>query len=132
MIESQTVCLAWLELNKRVLMEKRQGNQIYSGYWALPGGKVESNETCEDALIRECFEELAIEVKHFKHISQYEEKTSTRYLCFQVYEILSYKGIPYGKEGQPLLWVSLKNLVHLKMPPRNYSIISSILSNTLS
>lgn len=50
----------------------KQGNRIcalrrkfgeFAGYYEFPGGKVEIGETAEDAVIRECKEELDVEVR---------------------------------------------------------------------
>ena len=44
--------------NKRILLVKRgQGSFIEIGKWALPGGYLEQDETCEQAIIREVREE---------------------------------------------------------------------------
>ncbi|MBK7988842.1 MAG: NUDIX domain-containing protein [Comamonadaceae bacterium] len=44
------------------LLTSRPGGKVYSGYWEFPGGKVEGGESVEQALCRELFEELGIEV----------------------------------------------------------------------
>lgn len=50
----------------------KQGNRIcalrrkfggYAGYYEFPGGKIEVGETAEDAVIRECKEELDVDVR---------------------------------------------------------------------
>lgn len=43
-----------------VLMAQRPAGKVYSGYWEFPGGKVETDETPSEALVRELHEELGI------------------------------------------------------------------------
>lgn len=46
----------------RVLAQQRAHPAPVAGRWELPGGRVEPGESARDALIRECREELAVEV----------------------------------------------------------------------
>ncbi|MGH8889786.1 MAG: NUDIX domain-containing protein [Acidothermaceae bacterium] len=46
----------------RVLAARRIGPPALAGKWELPGGKVDAGETDEAALVRECREELGIDV----------------------------------------------------------------------
>ena len=45
----------------KVLLLKR-AHEPFNGYWVLPGGHVERNETVEEAAVREMKEELGIDV----------------------------------------------------------------------
>lgn len=45
------------------MITKRLANTFYPGYWELPGGKIEPNETPGAAATREAREELGIEVE---------------------------------------------------------------------
>ena len=45
-----------------VLLGKRMKGKNLKGYWEFPGGKIELNETPEEALFREFQEELGIEI----------------------------------------------------------------------
>lgn len=54
-------CAALVELdqtNSQILLVRVRDNQL----WYLPGGKIELQEAAPEALIRELFEELAIQV----------------------------------------------------------------------
>jgi 8-oxo-dGTP diphosphatase len=49
--------------NGRVLACARADPPEVAGRWEFPGGKVEPGETEAEALVRECVEELGVEVK---------------------------------------------------------------------
>ena len=46
----------------RLLAAQRSEPPALAGFWELPGGKVDAGETDEAALVRECREELGVEV----------------------------------------------------------------------
>lgn len=54
------VALALQEAEGRWLMHLRSEEKEHGGLWEFPGGKVESNETPANALVREIDEELGI------------------------------------------------------------------------
>ena len=56
-----------------VLIALRPPHVVQPGVWEFPGGKVEKNETHENALIRECREEIGIEVVHLEFFHQIQK-----------------------------------------------------------
>lgn len=52
--------------NNKILLVKR-GTVVFKGYWALPGGRVDSGETIEQAVVREVKEETGLDVKIVKN-----------------------------------------------------------------
>ena len=49
--------------NDKFLIAQRNLNKAQGGLWEFPGGKVEKNETHENALIREIKEEFNADIK---------------------------------------------------------------------
>ena len=52
----------------RFLVQQRLPNKSRANLWEFPGGKVESGETDEAALARECVEELAVTLEVGKRL----------------------------------------------------------------
>ncbi|MDP9117245.1 MAG: (deoxy)nucleoside triphosphate pyrophosphohydrolase [Actinomycetota bacterium] len=58
----QTVVGAAIVHLGRVLAARRSAPAELAGEWEFPGGKVEAGESDEDALVRECREEIGVEI----------------------------------------------------------------------
>ena len=54
---------ALIDPDGRILLAQRPQGKAMAGLWEFPGGKIETSETPEAALIRELREELGIAVK---------------------------------------------------------------------
>ena len=48
--------------DNKILIAKRNSNKSQGGLWEFPGGKIETNETIEEAIIREIKEELDMDI----------------------------------------------------------------------
>jgi 8-oxo-dGTP diphosphatase len=56
----KVVAAALIDDDKRVLLAQRPEGKSLAGLWEFPGGKLEEDETPEEALVRELREELGI------------------------------------------------------------------------
>ena len=54
---------AILDRQGRVLAAQRAAPPELAGWWEFPGGKVEPGESDEDGLVRECREELGVDIR---------------------------------------------------------------------
>jgi 8-oxo-dGTP diphosphatase len=65
--------------NQEILIAQRQKAQFMGGFWELPGGKIEANESPEQTISRELKEELGIQVNqvnlHQTKVHHYEDRT---------------------------------------------------------
>ena len=57
------VTAALIEQDGLMLIAQRRLDDNFPGYWEFPGGKIEPGESPEEALQRECKEELDIEIE---------------------------------------------------------------------
>jgi len=64
----QVVALVFITNEAGLLLVEQNYGQ---NYWSLPGGKVETNETIEQAAVREVKEETGLEVRLLKTIGLY-------------------------------------------------------------
>lgn len=116
---------ALIDADGRILLAQRPEGKNLAGLWEFPGGKVESGETPEDALIRELQEELGITTKHaclapLTFASYAYEKF---HLLMPLYICRRYEGIARSMEGQALKWVKPKDLRAYPMPPADEPLI---------
>src|SRR5919112_1549738 len=58
----RVIVAAVIVVDGRVLACERSAPPEVAGRWEFPGGKVEPGETDEEALVRECVEELGVRV----------------------------------------------------------------------
>ena len=65
----------------------------------LPGGKVELEESYEEALTRELKEELDIDILSWKYLSSVKYIWGGVRRCFHMFEIDDYSGIPINNES---------------------------------
>ena len=56
--------------NGKILITKRNLKKSQGGLWEFPGGKIEPNETRDEAIIREIKEELDIDIKVDSYLAE--------------------------------------------------------------
>lgn len=89
--------------------------------YLLPGGGVESDETFEQAFIRECDEEIGCKIEISETIGkseQYRNIDSRKYeIVFFVAKVLGEKGLPSSKEEDEqnikIIWVTLNEAINI-------------------
>ena len=57
----------------KILLIKRN-TKPFTGYWALPGGRMDLGETIEQTIVREVKEETGLDVAIMRKIGEYVEK----------------------------------------------------------
>ena len=103
----------------RLLITRRPPGKPLAGLWEFPGGKVETDEAPEAALIRELREELALEIAKddLKPLTFASHAYPDFHLLMPVYLCRKWQGSVTPLEGQEILWVKPSELHAYDMPP---------------
>ena len=108
----------------RYLVGQRAATKAQGGLWEFMGGKIEPGETPEQALARECREELALEIEN-EHIidsvvHEYPEKTIRLTLISCSPKSGS---IPKALEHQQIRWVTRAEMDIMDFAPADRELI---------
>lgn len=124
---TEVVCAVIRNSENHYLMVQRSENMSHPLSWEFPGGKVQSGETAEEAIIREIREELSLEVNTIQRLPRVEWEYSDKKIGLLpiICEIRS--GNLQLHEHRSQLWLSLLSLPDLNILEPDRLIIHNIL-----
>lgn len=111
---------------RQILIALRPDDAHQGGLWEFPGGKVEPGESLQEALSRELFEELGLTVDFCRPLIEIHHQYSDKAVLLDVCLVEQFSGVPFGKEGQPIRWVSADALSDYAFPQANQQIIVAV------
>ena len=117
--------VALIDTDGRVLLAQRPAGKSMAGLWEFPGGKVETGESPEAALIRELREELGIDTwaSCLAPLTFASHSYPDFHLLMPLFACRKWEGIVCGNEGQSLAWVRPENMRDYPMPPADLPLI---------
>jgi len=120
--------VALVDTDGRVLLAQRPAGKSMAGLWEFPGGKVDTGETPEAALIRELAEELGLDVTAscLAPFTFASHSYPDFHLLMPLYVCRKWSGIPAAREGQRLAWVWPARLADYPMPPADVPLVAAL------
>ena len=119
------VVAALIVHDKRIFATQR-GYGEWKGWWEFPGGKVEPDETPEDALVREIREELATDIRVERHVTTIEWDYPAFHLSMRCYLCSIVSGSLTLLEHEAAAWLDREHLSSVQWLPADETIISEI------
>ena len=117
--------VALIDPDGRILLAQRPKGKSMAGLWEFPGGKVETGETPEAALIRELEEELGINTwkSCLAPLTFASHAYDDFHLLMPLFICRKWEGIPIARENQTLKWVRKQDLRSHKMPAADIPLV---------
>lgn len=117
--------VALIDKDGRVLLAQRPEGKSMAGLWEFPGGKIETGETPEAALVRELEEELGINTWQscLAPLTFASHSYESFHLLMPLFACRKWEGTPQAKENQNLKWVRPNDLKSYPMPAADIPLI---------
>jgi len=94
-----------LRADGQLLLGQRPEGKPWAGWWELPGGKLDADETVLQALMRELHEELGISVTQATRWVRYVHEYADNIIELNFCRVTDWQGTPSGRENQALQWI---------------------------
>ena len=116
----------------RIVLRNDDDELVFARFgrvYMLPGGKIEPNETKEQALIREIKEELDCTIEPIKFALDLEYQYPTFYLKMSCFEAVITKGTPKLLEHNDARWLTKAELDEVDWIPADIEAVNYLKEN---
>ncbi len=122
-MEHIEVVAAAIIKDKKVFVCKRPEGKYLAGHFEFPGGKIEANETCEQALKREIIEELNTKISVGKLLLTVNHDYPIYNVTLRVFECEVIEGKLELMEHSDATWCGVDDFDKLTFAPADGPII---------
>lgn len=117
------IVVAAIRRDGRYLLGKRPPDGLLGGLWELPGGKLNPGETHQQALARECRQELGVEVAPGGLIATVNHAYTHFRVTLNVYRCKLKEGAPEPRTHTELRWVAPDEFPGYAFPKANHKFL---------
>ena len=121
------VVAALVKRDGRFMICQRPENKSRPLLWEFPGGKVEAGETKEEALARECREELAIELEVGKMFADSTFVYPDISVHLSLFEAKIVRGEPKLLEHRDIRWITPEEAHLFEFSPADVPFVEKLI-----
>ena len=110
----------------RVLAGERSSPAALAGRWEFPGGKVEPGETDQQAVVRECREELGVTISVGARLGGDLPIPGDTPHVLRVYEAVLTSGEPVAGEHARIAWLAAEDLASVPWLATNLPLLGPL------
>jgi 8-oxo-dGTP diphosphatase len=119
------VCAGLIWRGDQILIGQRAETK-HQNRWEFPGGKIEANESPQEALQRELEEELAIQCEIGDHFLTTIHPLESKTLHLHTYQVLSFTGEAQALIHKKIRWIRVQELSQYDFLPADLAIIEKL------
>ena len=122
------VSAAYIEIENKILIMRRSPNKSFGSLWEFPGGKIEPNETPQEAIKREMMEETNMEVipSDIIKTTDYQAGSVVIRISFIKCELISESRIPNLLVHDSYKWVTIEEMKDIEFAPADIEFVAMI------
>lgn len=124
------VVAALIQDGDKLLICQRPKNKARALLWEFVGGKVEKGESREQALIRECKEELNITLAVGDVFMEVTHEYPDITVHLTLFNAAIASGMPEKIEHNDIKWVTKNQLIEYEFCPADQAILEEIINKT--
>lgn len=117
--------------NDKFLICQRPANKARGLLWEFVGGKVEKGETKEQALIRECQEELVITVEPHEVFTEVTHEYPDIIVHLTLFNCTILRGQPQISEHNAMAWIAPVEISNYEYCPADEVILKRIIDTNV-
>lgn len=117
---------AFVQKGKEILICRRPKNKAQALLWEFAGGKIEAGESKQTALVRECYEELAVTISVGKELCSVTYDYSEVTVNLTVFFATIVSGEPKCLEHEEIRWITAEQIDDFEFCPADIEIIEKI------
>ena len=116
------VAVCFIIYQHKLLLMQRPEKKMLAGLWEFPGGKIESGELKENAVIREIKEETNLSIKNVEYVGEIKHQYSHFKVVVSLFSN-TVDDISSLKIKENYIWTTMKGLDKFALPKANYKML---------